>query len=308
MPGMRAQIHTQESATRRRRAGRRICRARQSGRPSGGDFGRNIAGRQFAFMRDIILRAFALAQAVETFVGHAREFYYEVMLSNATCPRCEGDLRMLRESHCRCVSCGSTFDPTVAFQRCPDCDGRVRLRIFRYRCVHCGADVRSRFVFDARVYDAEYFRERMAQSRQRKLERCVQAREAFIDTRSAVIPPVSAGLEDVPGLIEALNGLVTDPMLTALIPLAAKGLDLKRYETHVQACLCGAETAFDDIPPLENNRRLDRIWRFITIIFMAHAGAVGLRQDGSDITVIRCGTDRKRPNVFNELEVPDGIA
>lgn len=259
-------------------------------------------------MREIIRRAFELAQAVETFVGHARDLYYEVMLSNATCPRCEGDLRMLRESYCRCVSCGSAFDPTVAFQRCPDCEGRVRLRICRYRCVHCGADVRSRFVFDARVYDAEYFRECMAQSRQRKLERCDRAREAYIDTRSAVLPPASVGLEDVPGLLEALNGLVADPALAALIPLASKGFDLKRYETHVQAHLCDAETAFDDIPPLEDNRRLDRIWRFITIIFMAHAGAVELRQDGADITVIRCGTDRKRPSVLDEFEVPDGIA
>jgi hypothetical protein len=148
----------------------------------------------------------------------------------------------------------------------------------------------------------------MAQSRQRKLERCDRAREAFIDTRSAVLSPISAGLEDVPGLLEALNGLVTDPALVALIPLAAKGFDLNRYETHVQTYLCGAETAFDDIPPLEDNRRLDRIWRFITIIFMAHAGALELRQDGSDITVIRYGTDRKRPSVLDELEVPDGIA
>ena len=259
-------------------------------------------------MREIIRRAFELGQAVETFVGHARDFYYEVMLSNATCPRCEGGLRMLRESYCRCASCGSAFDPTVAFQRCPDCEGRVRLRICRYRCVLCGADVRSRFVFDARVYDAEYFRECMAQSRQRKLEGCVQAREAVIDTRSAVLSPVFAGLDEVPGLIEALNGLVTDPALAALVPLAAKGFDLKRYEAHVQMHLGDAETAFDDIPPLEDNRRLDRIRRFITIIFMAHAGALELRQDGADITVIRCATDRKRSNVFSELEVPDGIA
>ena len=136
----------------------------------------------------------------------------------------------------------------------------------------------------------------------------MQAREAFIDTRSAVLPLTSAGLDSVPGLLEALNGLVTDPVLAALVPLAAKGFDLQRYEVHVQAHLGNAETAFDDIPSLEENRRLDRIWRFITIIFMAHAGAVELRQDGADITVIRCGTDRKRQSVLNELQVPDGIA
>jgi len=305
---MRTQVHTQESATRRSRAGRGVFRTRRTDRPVCGDFGRAVAGRQSAFMREIIRRAFELAQAVETFVGHARDFYYEVMLSNTACPRCEGDLRMLRESYCRCASCGSAFDPTVAFQRCPDCEGRIRLRICRYRCVLCGADVRSRFVFDACVYDAEYFRERMAQSRQRELERCDRAREAFIDTRSAVLPPISAGLDEVPGLIEALNGLVADPALAALVPLAAKGFDLKRYEAHLQAYLCDPETDFDEIPPLDGNRRLDRIWRFITIIFMAHTGALELRQDGAEITVIRCGTDRKGQSVLNELEVPDGIA
>ena len=60
--------------------------------------------------------------------------------------------------------------------------------------------------------------------------------------------------------------------------------------------------------PHQDNRRLDRIRRFITIIFMAHAGAVELHQDGAEITVIRCATDRKRPNILIELEVPDGIA
>lgn len=259
-------------------------------------------------MRAIVRLAFELTEAVKAFVGHAREYYYEVMLSGSACPHCEGDLRMLRQSYCRCTSCETAFDPTVAFQRCQDCEGRVRLRVSRYHCVECGADVRSRFVFDACVYDAEYFRERMAQSRQRRLEQDAQAAEAVIEPRSAVLEPVSAGLDEVPGLIEALNGLVTDPMLAALVPLAGKDFDLKRYEAHVQAHLGDAETAFDDIPPLEGNRRQDRIWRFITIIFMAHAGAIELRQDGADITVIRCGTDRKRSNVLDELEIPDGIA
>ncbi len=259
-------------------------------------------------MKEIVRLAFQLAGAVEVFVGHARDFYYKVALSSAACPRCEGGLHMTRESHCRCECCGTAFDPTVTFQRCPDCDGRVRLHVCRYHCVNCGADVRSRFVFDARVYDAEYFRERMAQSRQRRLERDVRANEVVIEPRSAGLEPVYAGLDQVPGLLEALDGLVLDPALAALVPLAAEGFDLRRYEAHLQACLSDTETDFNDVPPLDDNQRRDRIRRFITIIFMAHAGAIELRQDGLNITVIRCATDRERSSVLDELEVPDGVA
>jgi hypothetical protein len=50
---------------------------------------------------------------------------------------------------------------------------------------------------------------------------------------------------------------------------------------------------FDDIPPLEENARLDRIWRFIAIIFMAHFGQISLLQEGQVITVRRNETDRE---------------
>ncbi len=259
-------------------------------------------------MKEIIRLAFDLAHAVETLVAHARGYYYEVMLSGCACPDCGGALVMLGESRCRCVQCKRVFDPTVAFQVCSTCNGRVRLRVCRYRCQRCGADVRSRFIFDGRAFDAAYFRERMAQSRERRRERQAETRAVAIECRSAVLTPAAAELETVPGLIDALNGLAMPSELVAWLPLARKGFDLNRYQSHLEANTSAVETGFDEIPTLVENARLDRIWRFIALIFMAHAGLVELRQNGADIMVIRRGADREGQGVPAELEAADGIA
>ncbi len=259
-------------------------------------------------MREIVRLGFELVARVEAFVNHARAFCYEVMLSGHECPDCGGALRMIAESRCRCAACALVFDPTVAFQRCPSCDGQVRLHICRYRCRRCGADLRSRFVFDACVFDADYFRARMAQSRQRHCEQREQARAAAIESRSEVLTPVAAELDGVPGLVDALNGLVGIPELAAWVPLAGKGFDLNRYQVHLEAHLDARESDFDEIPALENNARLDRIWRFIALIFMAHAGLVELRQERANITVIRRGINGKGQGIPGKLEAADGVA
>jgi len=168
--------------------------------------------------------------------------------------------------------------------------------------------VRSRFVFDARVYDAEYFRERMAQTRQRRAQQLESVSEVTIHERSDALPPVTAELDRVPGLIEALNGLVADPLLATWLPLMAKGFDLERYIAHIQKCLHEDETDFEDIAPLESHERLDRIWRFVAVIFMAHDGAIELRQSGMNVTVIRIGLDRERQGVLAKPEISDGLA
>jgi hypothetical protein len=232
---------------------------------------------------DIIQQALGLAETVATFVAHARRFYYEVMLSGFSCKRCGGALEMIAESRCRCRGCGNTFDPTVAFQRCGACGGAPQLRICRYQCRQCQRDVPSRFVFDGLVFDREYFRERMAESRERKAQRHQEVRQQVQDSRSLPLEiPLAAELGSIPGLLEALNDLVGTADVTAWLPLC-KGLDLNRYQGHLQALIGRWEMDFDDIPALEEDRRLDRIWRFVTIIFMAHAGLIEIRQEGHTI-------------------------
>jgi len=249
----------------------------------------------WAHDREIIRLAFELARAVDGLVEHARAFCYEVMLSAHDCPKCNGPLKMIGESRSMCRACAYEFDPTVEFQRCPACEGRLRLRICRYVCRKCGADVPSHFVFDGVVFDREYFRRKMAESRERRRERRVERQEQVAENRSSPAEALPIDLASVPGLLQTLNDLTAIPELAAWAPLI-QGFDLERYEAHLQAHIGWNERRFDDLPPLDNNPRLDRIWRFIAIIFMAHAGRIRIRQQGQTILVVKSDeTDAERP-------------
>jgi rubredoxin len=259
-------------------------------------------------MKEIVRMAFEMAQAVEALVARTRNFYYEVMLSGQVCSQCAGGVTMIGESRCRCTSCGLEFDPTIAYQRCTSCNGAPRLRISRYVCRLCGRDVPSRFVFDGRVFDREYFRQRMAESRERN--RAVQERAPprQVALRSDALPQPPAQLSAVPGLAEALNGLVGVPEIAAWLPLIREGFDFNRYQTHLQAHIGPIEVCFDDLPSLDNNARMDRIWRFVALVFMTHAGDIDLRQEGRTIWVMQCGTDGEGQGILGETETLDGVA
>ena len=245
--------------------------------------------------REIVRLAFELAHAVEALVGHTRRFCYEVMLSAHRCPRCAGQLEMIGESRCRCRECAHEFDPTLEFQRCPSCEGPLRLRICRYVCRTCEMDVPSRFVFDGVVFDREYFRLKLAESRERQRQELAERQHQVAENRSPPAEPSPVDLASVPGLLDALNGLTCVPDLAAWAPLI-QGFDLERYETHLAAHIGPSERRFDDLPALEENSRLDRIWRFIAVIFMAHAGRIRIRQQGSTILVVKSdGTDTEGP-------------
>ena len=57
--------------------------------------------------------------------------------------------------------------------------------------------------------------------------------------------------------------------------------DLTRYQAHVQAHIRPIAN-LEQIPPLSEDRRKDRVWRFIAIIFLAHAGLIDIWQNGQD--------------------------
>ena len=254
----------------------------------------------------IIERALGLAQAVAGFVSRARQFFHAVMLYGHRCPSCGGSLQMEQERRCRCRCCGDIFDPTAAFQRCPACGGSARLRIRRYECVTCNTEIVSRFLFDGRVFDAAYFRQKMVEHRQRKRELRSRVRQMLSGTRSNAIAVPPAELAGVPGLLEALNSL-TAGAEAALTSGIERRFDLHRYQKHIQAHLRPFPTALDDLPPLSENRRLDRIWRFIAIIFLAHAGLASVWQEGENILVKQREADREGSNVPGDSEQADGV-
>jgi len=171
----------------------------------------------------------------------------------------------------------------------------------RYQCSNCGHDVVSRFLFDGLVFDAEYFRQKMAECRERKRELRERVRQMLAQSRSPAVQPEPMDLAAMPGLLEALDGLVQVETSCLNLPLAP-AFSLNRYQSHVQAHIRPFPMRFDQIPPLSENHRLDRIWRFIAILFLAHAGIIDAWQNGPDILVMKREVDTERQGV------PDGIA
>ena len=255
---------------------------------------------------NIITLAFDMAKAVEVFMQKAKKFFYIVMLLGHRCPKCTGLMVMVSEGKCRCVSCGKEFDPTVAFQRCSECGGVPVIKVRRYECKNCGGDIQSKFLFDGMAFDADYFRQKVAKSRQRKKEQKERVRLMLAENRSSYLPLGAADLAAVPGLLDALNSL-TEHLNISFEKESRDEFDLKRYETHIQAHVQDFSVSLRDIPPLSENIRKDLIWRFIAVIFLTHAGIINVRQQGQDIIVIKHETNRKRQDVLGEPEDADGV-
>jgi len=255
---------------------------------------------------DIIGLAFRLAGKVKVFAGRARAFYYAVMLAGHECPRCKASLVMMAEGRCRCENCGHEFDPTVAFQRCSECGGKLELRVRRYRCIKCLKGTTSRFLFDGLVFDAAYFREKMAESRQRRREQRERVRKMLAESRSPHLYAMPADLAAIPGLVDALNGLVTEAA-EAVPWQPGTGFDLKRYQSHIEAHIRDFPICLDRMPCLIEEARRDLIWRFVAIIFMAHAGLVDVWQEGSTIWVMKHEANGEGQDVPGDLEAVDGI-
>lgn len=252
----------------------------------------------------IVGMAFRLSDVVAEFAGRAKRFFYEVMLHDRHCPKCGGRPRMVREGLCHCEACGEEFDPTLKFQRCPSCGGEPVLRVRRYQCRSCRGDVPSLFLFDGLVFDGEYFRQKMAEHRQRRLDLRERVREMLAAGRSGPLEPGAANLEDIPGLIAAFDGLTAElDSIPAVLP--GSQFDLRLYEGHLQAHIGGIRLGFDQIPPLVENRRLDRVRRFTAMIFLAHSGWLDVQQEGPNLWVMKRETDRKGQGIPGDLEEPD---
>lgn len=257
-----------------------------------------------------------LLAAIERLVARARELFYELMLAGLTCPSCGGNLLMCREGRCRCTACGKRMDPTIQFQRCQACGGRLRLRVRRYACRRCGQDAPSRFLFDGKVFDADYFRRKMAESRERRRrERAEQREAASPPPRAPAVDPGAIDLGSSPGLVDLLNALVGGSAPdSALLEQAREAFDLKRYEQHVMAVLRampeGDRMTLQFFPPLKRPAdRLERIRLFIAMIFLAHAQLIELRQqDQGQIWVTSRETQRQRHAIPSDAQDADGLA
>jgi hypothetical protein len=59
------------------------------------------------------------------------------------------------------------------------------------------------------------------------------------------------------------------------------------YRSHINSILTWDRIPFSEIDPLVDDIRIDRIWRFITLVYMQQNREVNLFQQGQDILVKR---------------------
>ena len=181
------------------------------------------------------------------------------------------------------------------------------MRVRGYECGKCHSEIRSGFLFDGLVFDTEYFRQKVAESRQRKKEQRERVQKMLAESRSCDLPLGTVDLAGVPGLVDALNSL-TAGLDTAFAIESRDEFDLNRYEKHIQDHIQDFPLTLDEIPPLsKESARKDLIWRFIAVIFLDHAGIVDVWQERQDVMVIKREANRKRCDIPGKFEDPDGV-
>ncbi len=225
---------------------------------------------------------------VAQYKASARDYYYDVMLANHPCPVCGENLRMLEPGSAACVS-DHELDPTVVFQRSGCCGAKLVRRSLHYACASCGKTVPSRFLFDERVFDKVYFRQRMAESRAKARRRREMMRLARREGRSGGLALLEEPrLDRLPGFTEALSGFMgfdagvwgEEFSLTGNLP------GLSRYRRHILDSVHRyRQIMFSRIDPLIDNARRDRAMRFVALIFLLQDCEVQVTQYGSDIEI-----------------------
>ena len=232
-----------------------------------------------------------VSEGVGRFKNHARSFYFSVLLSAYACPTCGSRLQMIGPSFCQC-ECGAKFDPTVQFQVSDCCAAGLVRTHKRYVCRRCLKTVPSRFLFDENIFDNSYFCTRMRESRERKRRRREEIRRLLAGSRSSDLrlthlPVLSSTLEaDLNEFLGSLGEIrVTDFVGHCSFVMA----DYRRAILNDIPSDC--RILFSAIPPVGQDRKLDRVRKFITLIFMEQDEEVGLTQWGDDIMVERYEAD-----------------
>ena len=222
-----------------------------------------------------------------------RAFYYEVLLAGHACPACGGRLVMTGSGQASCAACRSSLDPTVAFQQSPCCNASLVFRRAHYACLHCGAPVPSRFLFDEKLFDGTYFAGRMQESRERRRREIEELRRRVAESRSGefVVSDVPE-LESIPGLADALDSLVETAVS---FDKSGFGDDdpfvMEAYRDVIWRGVHEDAVLFSQLPVLNRDPRRDRARRFMTLVFMEQEREVDLAQYGNDVLVMRHEAD-----------------
>jgi hypothetical protein len=161
-------------------------------------------------------------------------------------------------------------------------------KTYHYVCSHCQKTVPSRFLFDEKVFDKAYFQEMMRESRQRAKKKKKMVRQLLADSRSGVLEITETpDLESLPGLVEDLNNFIgAEPTAMDQVVLDERPeFRMDDYRAHIDSILSWDCILFSEIAVLIEDIRSDKIWRFITLVYMQHDRKVKLTQRENDILV-----------------------
>jgi hypothetical protein len=124
-----------------------------------------------------------IQEKIARFKEKVKEFYFLVLLSQYECPKCGQELTMTGQSQCSCSS-GHVLDPTLTFQQSSCCSAKLVRKTFHYACSRCHQTVPSRFLFDERLFDKDYFGEMMQESRDRARKKREEVGRLLAGSRS----------------------------------------------------------------------------------------------------------------------------
>jgi len=216
-----------------------------------------------------------------------KNFYFHVLLSQYNCPKCSGELTMTDKNQCSCL-CGNILDPTLTFQKSTCCGARLIRRTLHYACSRCKKTNPSRFLFDERVFDREYFSRMMKASRAKKKKKKEEIIKLLMEARSCELPLLQVlCLESVPGLIQDLDCFIgaDEVHVDDLGFEVDSGFEMEDYRSHILSALGCGSRMFSSINRISRNPHEDRIWRFVTLVFMQHEREVELTQYDNDLLI-----------------------
>lgn len=230
---------------------------------------------------------------IDLYREHARSFYFQVVLGHYPCPRCGGALTLIAPSRCRCA-CGVELDPTLEFQRSTCCDAKLRRARTHYVCSACNRIAPSRFLFDERIFDSAYFAASMRESRERKQKQIEVFRRMIEESRSEDWQPEDTNIfKALSDLGNALDACIHTPIGGPDILETYDDFSIPVYRRTIVWAMGGDCIRFEALPALSDNTRLDRVRRFMTLLFMEQDREIILRQQADGILVTPYETDQQ---------------
>jgi hypothetical protein len=248
----------------------------------------NISPGESPIRNPLLHQINGILEYVDAYKERVRDFYFQVLLSQHACPTCGDALYMTDTSECSCQS-GHIFDPTVAFQPSPCCQARLIKKTFHYACSRCHETVPSRYLFDERVFDADYFREMMREHRDHVKSRREEIGRLLAESRSgALLLTEEPRMDTLPDFLQDLDAFILGNPIEAGDAFELKGdFNMSAYRTHILSLLSHHTFRFSDISPLTEDDRRDRARRFITLVFMDNDREINLQQHGNDLLIRR---------------------